>query len=101
MPQFERDIRDFRANLIAALNQNLERVYDREFRCEHEYPETRTGACDAFPCGNPDVIRECICCGGKRCRRHTHYCCDQYWCEYCLEAHQTEDGHIPFAELVA
>jgi hypothetical protein len=72
-----------------------------QFNCEYEYPETRTGLCDGHPCPNNDAVRECICCGAKLCRKHALYCCDQTWCEFCLEAHQTDDGHVPYAELVA
>lgn len=101
MPQFERDIRDFRATLRERLEENIATIYRRELRCDYIYPETRGGACDEHPCGSPDVLRECIACGQKLCRRHVNVCCDQIFCEYDLEAHQTEDGHIPYSELVA
>lgn len=47
-----------------------------------------------------DAIRECADCGKKLCRQHAEYCCDQFWCEFCLGLHQTSEAHVPKEEVV-
>lgn len=102
MPQLEKDIRDFREKLTNTLNANLDRILRREeLRCEYEHPMDATAE-TVHECGGRDIIRQCSDCGTQRCRRHPlATCCGEYWCEFCLELHQTDDHHAPLAELVS
>jgi len=54
---------------------------------------------NTYPC-HRDAIRRCADCGLQLCREHVALCCDEYWCDFCLESHQTTEVHIPKEEVV-
>lgn len=41
-----------------------------------------------------EAVRECDDCGKKLCREDATLCCDQYWCQFCIDLHQTTP-HFP------
>jgi hypothetical protein len=86
MPSQERAIRDFRADLVTALNWTLAKA-EKEYRCEYEYPSTVIGVEHHPACMSRDAVVLCVECGRKMCKEHAIECCGWKYCQSCVEDH--------------
>lgn len=54
---------------------------------------------DGRPC-EKNSIHRCEDCGNALCREHENPCCGVYWCDFCLELHQTDEHNVPTTEVL-
>ena len=69
-------------------------------QCQIEVPYAFRADNDNRPCYK-EALHRCEDCGIPLCREHENLCCGVFWCDFCLEVHQTDEHNVPADDVYA